>query len=100
MHRYTHLLGECITATVLRCVRALRSWVTLKAFAGLMKEFMCRAATAVHSVPAGGAHAVPEAPLPLRPGSAGGLLGLPLLQPAQCPARKRPLPCPALLTFF
>ena len=56
--------------------------------------FMCRATAPVQPMPAGSAHTLPEAPLPLHPGSSGGLLGLPLLQPAQCPARKCPLQCP------
>lgn len=54
---------------------------------------MSRPGAGVQSVPEGGAHAVPGAPLPVHPGPARGLLGLPLLQPAQHPPRE------ALSTF-
>ena len=59
--------------------------------------FMCRPSAPVQPVPAGSAHTMSEASLPVNPGSARGLLGLPLLQPTQCRARECSLSCPAEL---
>lgn len=58
--------------------------IVLKAVAGTLPILPCRPAASVQPVPESGAHAVLGAPLPFTAGPAGGLLGLPLLQPGQC----------------